>query len=79
LSPLFWLDEHFEIDKVNADKFNREVKLPLDVINVGKYVVFVVGMILILVCAGYSFVIWKRNQVVPELPVVTETTPLINN
>lgn len=78
--PLFWVDEHFEIDKVNADKFYYQVKVPLSVINVGKYVILAVGLMLLLVCVGFSFVSWKKNQATPDVPVaVTETTPLINS
>jgi hypothetical protein len=37
------------IDQVNADKFYNQVALPLGILNVGKFVLFGVGLLLIAV------------------------------
>lgn len=78
LFPLFWVDEHFEIDKVNADKYVRQVKTPLTVIKIGKFVIFATGMILMFVCVAFNIFFWKRNKNDENETTVTETTPLIN-
>lgn len=83
LYPLFWVDEHFEIDKKNADKFYYQVKVPLSLINIGKYVLFSFGALLLLVCCSISYTAWKKNKAEPVNNLInsdaSEQTPLISN
>lgn len=62
LYPLFWVDEHFEIDKKNADLFYYQVKLPLLGVSIGKYCLFGIGFILFLISCRYSYTLSKRKQ-----------------
>lgn len=83
LYPLFWVDEHFDIDKPNADNFVRQVKIPLLFVEIGKYLPIALGTLLILSSLIYSYV-QKRNRTRPVVsfdpPAINdETTPLLNN
>lgn len=60
LYPLFWVDEHFEIDKKNADKFKNEVKMPLELVNIFKWLLFIVGVVMMLFNLMYGYFI--RDQ-----------------
>lgn len=40
-----WVDENFVIDKPNADKFFYQVKLPLMVLDIGRYVLIGIGLV----------------------------------
>lgn len=62
LYPLFWVDEHFEIDKKNADLFYYQVKLPLLGVTIGKYFLFGIGFILFLISCRYAYNLSKKNQ-----------------
>jgi hypothetical protein len=79
LYPLFWIDENFEIDQINADKFYHQVKLPLEVISMVKYFVLFVGFILLAVSLGVHYTSWRKGRSLPERIQVDENTPLINN
>lgn len=62
LYPLFWVDEHFEIDKKNADLFYYQVKIPLLGVTIGKYTLFAVGFILFVISCRYTYNISKKND-----------------
>jgi hypothetical protein len=68
-----WVDENFEIDKINADKFFSEVKLPLMVLEIGKYVILAIGVALILALVFY--VNKKKNS---EYELVVDSRLTIN-
>ena len=66
LYPLIWVDEHFTIDKPNADKFYNQVKLPLMIVEYGKWAILGVGIvfsIVSLICA--SIYIINRRKIIP--------------
>jgi hypothetical protein len=58
----FFSVKHFEIDKKSADMFYYQVKLPLDVINIGKYFIFSVGASLILLCTFFAIRLYRNNK-----------------
>lgn len=60
--PLFWVDENFEIDKPNADKFVSQVKRPLAILNAMKYVIASLGFVLLLVCGGFTYRLYQSNK-----------------
>jgi hypothetical protein len=68
-----WVDENFEIDEVNADKFFSEVKLPLMVLEIGKYVILAIGVAFILALVFY--VNKKKNS---EYELVVDSRLTIN-
>ena len=67
--PIFWADEHFEIDKKNADIFVNGVRTPLAILSIGKFVIFAVGLALILICAIFAYRLPKKTS---------EETSLVN-
>ncbi|CAF0927586.1 unnamed protein product [Brachionus calyciflorus] len=82
--PLFWVDEHFEIDKKNADTFYYQVKLPLMLISIGKYVLSVLGFILFVISCIYAYSLSTKTEQTQDLNIQsdetrepTEQTPLI--
>lgn len=84
LFPLFWVDEHFEIDKKNADKFYYSVQLPLNVINIGKWIIFSFGAVLFIVCFAFAYkASFKASDEENADRVINsnlnEQTPLLNN
>ncbi len=68
-----WVDENFEIDEVNADKFFSEVKLPLMILEIGKYVILAIGVAFILALVFY--VNKKKNS---EYELVVDSRLTIN-
>ena len=68
-----WVDENFEIDEINADKFFSEVKLPLMVLEIGKYVILAIGVAFILALVFY--VNKKKNS---EYELVVDSRLTIN-
>ena len=74
LYPLFWVDEHFEIDKKNADTFYYQVKLPLLLLNIGKFVLFGLGLILTILSCHYAYNLSKKNRPEQDLNIQSEVT-----
>ncbi len=66
LYPLIWVDEHFTIDKPNADKFYNQVKLPLMIVEYGKWAILGVGIVFSIMSLIYaSIYIINRRQIIP--------------
>jgi len=60
LYPLFWVDEHFTIDEKNADKYYNEVALPLKIVNILKWVIFGIGILLFVFTLLYGYCLRNR-------------------
>ena len=66
LYPLIWVDEHFTIDKPNADKFYNQVKLPLMIVDYGKWAILGVGIVFSILSLTYaSIFIINRRKIIP--------------
>lgn len=46
---------------MNADKYRSQVMIPLSVLNIGKFVVFGLGLFIILAC-GIYMIHWRKQQ-----------------
>ncbi|CAF3768756.1 unnamed protein product [Rotaria sp. Silwood1] len=82
--PMFWVNEHGEIDKPNADMFHKKVSVPLTVLMILKYIFLAIGILLfITVISLLVYSRYKNNQtdvvIVAVEPTTTtdETTPLL--
>ena len=53
-----WVDENFVIDEVTANKFYNQVEVPQIILNYGKYVILVVGAVMIF----GSILFYKTNK-----------------
>ena len=84
LYPLFWVDENFELDKKNADLFKSQVKTPLAVIQLGKYVLTGVGAALVAISFTFTMRrVYRKRRALNEdhqtNNLVDESSPLIIN
>ena len=57
-----WIDENFVIDEVNANKFYNQLVVPQIVLNVGKYAILVVGVLIIIILEIVYFKTSQRNR-----------------
>ncbi|CAF0969014.1 unnamed protein product [Rotaria sordida] len=83
--PMFWVNEHGEIDKPNADIFHKKVSVPLTALIILKYLFLAIGILLfttVIILLVYSR--HNKNQtnavvavVVEPTTTTDETTPLL--
>ena len=89
LYPLFWVDEHFDLDKKNADNYIRQVRIPLFFVEFSKIFFTSFGAVLLLACTTYIAYNWIKNKrsltnisrPINDSPddLINENTPLINH
>ena len=61
--PLFWVDEHFTVDKKTADLFKNQIQIPLRAVNVLKWLIFGIGCILFIANLFYAYRLKALNSV----------------
>ena len=57
------MDENFEIDKPNLDKYYYQVRVPIAILRIGQYVVLGVGLVLLIFSLSVSYYIWHESEI----------------
>ena len=81
---MFWADENFIISKEIADEFKSQIKTPLLLVNIFKYVIFIAGVIGSIGFLSYGIHLYRKyKKEDPErahiIPTTKNTEIIVNN